>query len=251
MSLLPETRSSLTAWERWELASFDEPDDDKADTDSVSVGTAELTESAESTETAVSPTPTFSAEEIEYLREAAKREGFAAGRQAGYDEGFAEGSAKGEAEAQALGQAAAESLTAVAAKLDEQLAALDQAVAEEVLALAVEIAREVVRQSIQIKPEIVIAVVREALTHLPLQHASIHLHPEDASLTRSYAGEQLSHAGHRIYENPKLVRGDVVIESGGSHLDATVATRWRRVLAGLGQESTWIVAEEVSDKAST
>jgi len=245
MALLTETKSSLTAWERWELASFDEPGHAKLT--EVSAAT-EAAEAAAAAEAAVPPAPTFSAEEIEYLREAARKEGFETGRQAGYDEGYADGSAKGEAEALELGRAAAESLIAVATKLDEQLAALDQAVAEEMLALATEIAREVVRQSIQLKPEVVIGVVREALTHLPLQHASIHLNPEDASVTRSYAGEQLSHAGHRIFENPKLARGDVVIESGGSHLDATLATRWRRVLEGLGQNSSWIIEDDTGSK---
>jgi flagellar assembly protein FliH len=247
MALITDTKSSLTAWERWELASFDEPGHAKL-TDASAA--AEAAEAAATAEVAVPPVPTFSAEEIEYLREAAKKEGFEAGRQAGYDEGYAEGTTKGEAEALELGRAAAESLTTIATKLDEQLAALDQAVAEEMLALATEIAREVVRQSVELKPEVVIAVVREALTHLPLQHASIYLHPEDASLTRSYAGEQLSHAGHRIFENPKLARGDVVIESGGSHLDATLATRWRRVLEGLGQDSSWIVEDDSGSKAT-
>ena len=238
MALLPETKSSLTAWERWELASFDDP----AGASKSAAGRA----GTEEVEDAVPPAPTFSAEEIEYLRETAKREGFESGRKAGYDEGYDEGSAKGEAEALERGRSAAESLIAIAGKLDEQLAALDQAVGEEMLALATEIAREVVRQTVEIKPEGVIAVIREALTYLPLQHASIHLHPEDASLARSYAGEQLSHAGHRIYEDMKLARGDVVIESGGAHLDATLATRWRRVLEGLGQESSWIVEEEAA-----
>ena len=30
-----------------------------------------------------------------------------------------------------------------------------------------------------------------------------------------------------------------LIEAGGSHIDATVATRWRRVLAGLGLDNAW------------
>lgn len=231
MALAPETKSSLTAWERWELASFDE------------AATAAALSAAEAEHDAVPPAPTFSAEEILQLREDAQREGYEAGRKAGYEEGHAAGTAKGEAEALKLGRNAAKSLNAVTEKFERQLAELDQAVAGEIVALATEIAREVVRQSIALKPESVIAVVREALTHMPLQHASIHLHPDDASLARSYIGEQLTHAGHRIHEDPKLARGDVVIEAGGSHLDATLATRWRRVLAGIGQDSPWLVEE--------
>jgi flagellar assembly protein FliH len=227
MAILPEVKSSLTAWERWELASFDE------------AGSRPLA-SAQNVADAVPPAPTFSTEEIAALREKARTEGFEAGRAAGYEEGHREGTAKGEAEAESAGREAVAALETVLGKFEEQLAQLDGAVAEEIVALGLEVARQVLRQSIAIKPESIVGVVREALTHLPLQHAGIYLHPDDASLVRSYAGEQLSHSGHRIHEDPKLAPGDVVIESGGSHLDATVATRWRRVLATLGQDSPWI-----------
>jgi flagellar assembly protein FliH len=91
---------------------------------------------------------------------------------------------------------------------------------------------------------VLLGVIREALEQLPLLHAAIHLHPEDASLARLRAGEQLAHAGHRIHEDPKLKRGDVIIEAGGSHLDASLATRWRRVVEALGQHATWIETSE-------
>ena len=124
---------------------------------------------------------------------------------------------------------------------------LDQAVADELTSLALAIAQQVLRQTIAIQPESIIGVIHQALAEMPLQHAAIHLHPDDASLARSYAGDQLTHAGHRIHENPKLAHGDVVIESGGSHLDATMATRWRRVVETLGKDTPWVVPNEARD----
>ena len=117
---------------------------------------------------------------------------------------------------------------------------LNQVVADDLLALSIEIARQVVRQTVAVKPEVLLGVIREALQELPLLHAAIHLHPEDASLARLRAGDQLTHAGHRIHEDSKLKRGDVIIEAGGSHLDATLAARWRRVVEALGQQAPWI-----------
>jgi flagellar assembly protein FliH len=230
MASVPKPVSSMTAWERWELASFDEA--------------ASATAVASGKPDAVPPAPTFSAAEIAQLREDARREGHDSGHQTGLEEGLAEGRTKGEAEALKLGREAAESLLAIAAKLDQQLADLDQTVAEEIVALAAEIARQVVSQAVALKPETIINVVREALTHLPLQHAAIYLHPDDASLTRSYAGEQLSHSGHRIHENAKLARGDVMIEAGSSQIDASLATRWRRVLATIGQDTPWLADDK-------
>jgi len=109
----------------------------------------------------------------------------------------------------------------------------------ELLALAVELAREVIREEITARPETLLTVVREALLQLPHQHAAIYLHPDDASLLRSYMGDQLAHAGHRIHEDFKLARGDCVLEAGGSQIDATVGMRWQRVLESLGVASAW------------
>ena len=224
------TRKNLTAWERWELGSFD--DERPASPPPIE----EVSPDPQEKEPEIN-LPT--AEEIEQIYQQARDEGFAkgkaegheAGHQAGHEAGFKEGQVKAQAEAQRFVKATA--------RLEAGLARLDAEVAEELLALAVELAREVIRQEISARPESLLAVVRDALAQLPHQHTNIYLHPEDASLLRSYQGDQLAHAGHRIHEDAKLARGDCMIEAGGSQLDATVAMRWRRVLEGLGIESAW------------
>lgn len=213
--------SNLTAWERWELASFSEEKKKPA--------AAPPPPPVPEEEICAIRLPT--AEEIEQMRQEAHDEGFKRGKEEGYQAGFKEGQAKALAEAQRFTQAAA--------KLDKSLEELDFKVADELLALALELAREVVRHEIGARPEALLAVVREALTQLPHQHAAIYLHPEDASLLRSYMGDQLAHAGHRIHEDFKLARGDCVLEAGGSQVDASVAMRWRRVLENLGIASAW------------
>jgi flagellar assembly protein FliH len=210
--------SNLTAWERWELASFDEAH-----------AAPELAPLPVEEMAPVLRLPT--AEEIERLYQQARDEGGQKGQEEGYQSGFKEGQAKALAEAQRLNQAAT--------KLEKSLADLDFLVADELLALAVELAREVIREEITARPETLLTVVREALAQLPHQHAAIYLHPDDASLLRSYLGEQLAHSGHRIHEDFKLARGDCVLEAGGSQIDATVGMRWQRVLAGLGVASAW------------
>ena len=224
-------KSSLTAWERWELASFDQAGGTLAG------GSAK-------------PVPaTLDDEEIRGIREQARLDG----HQAGYAAGQAEGLAAGRAQAEARGREEALSLAKTLEKLEQCIADLNQAVADDLLALSIEIARRVVRQAVAVKPEVLLGVIREALEQLPLLHAAIHLNPDDASLARQRAGEQLVHAGHRIHEDPKLQRGDVVIEAGGSHLDASLAARWRRVVDALGQHTPWIdgSADDASPEAPT
>jgi flagellar assembly protein FliH len=199
--------TGLTAWERWELASFDPQQP------------AAATPQAVVEPTAQGPTPA----ELDAIRQQAHDEGHKAG--------YAQGQSAAREEAKRLGKAAD--------RLQQALAELDQQVADELLALATEIARQVVRGEIVAHPETILDVVREALVQLPHQHAVIYLNPEDASLVRSYLGDSLSHSGHRILDEPRLARGDCLLEAGGSQLDATVATRWRRVIENLGLDAAW------------
>ncbi len=210
-------KSTLTAWERWELASFD--------------GAAEVSGGIP----ANPASPELSAEEIREIREHAQREG----HKTGYASGLAEGLAAGLAQAEAAGREEALRLATTLDKLEKCITELNQAVADDLLALSMEIARQLVRQTVAVKPDVVLGVIREALEQLPLLHAAVRLNPEDASLVRLRAGDQLTHAGHRIHEDPKLKRGDVIIEAGGSHLDASLASRWRRVVQALGQDAPW------------
>lgn len=221
--------SKLTAWERWELASFDEvaPTTPAATPDPATVST-ELPPDEVVTEPDIH-LPT--AEELEQIYQQARTEGLQKGQEEGLQAGYQEGQKKAQDEALRLAQACG--------KLEQALGELEVEVADELLALAVALAREVVRQEISARPEHLQGVVREALSQLPHQHAAIYLHPDDASLLRSYQGDQLSHAGHRIHEDFKLKRGDCVIESGGTQLDASVAMRWQRALDSLGIAAAW------------
>lgn len=173
-------------------------------------------------------------------QETEQKQGFQKGYNDGLNAGRAEGFAAGEAAGMAEGQQAARQLLSIAAKLDTAVNGLDQDIAQEILALSLEVARQILRQAITIKPETVLAVVHDALNQLPHQHATIYLHPDDAQLVRNFAGEQLSHIGHRIHEDPRLQRGDVLIEASGAQIDATLATRWRRVVESFGGEASWI-----------
>lgn len=167
------------------------------------------------------------ADELEKLQADAHREGYAAG--------YEEGTARVRMEAMRL--------HSVIEQLEEALASLDTEVAQGVLHLGVEIARQVVRQAIAVKPEVIVGVVREAITQLPHQHTAVYLNPDDASLVRSHAGDQLAHAGHRIFEDTAIARGGCKIEAGGSHIDATLATRWTRIVEALIDDADWIEHE--------
>jgi flagellar assembly protein FliH len=215
--------ASLTAWERWELASFD-------DTETKSG----LTEN----ETTLQPPP-LTTDEINRLHEVARQEGY----QKGFDTGYKEGSETGHEAALAEGRQLSTQITQIISRLETGISELEQSVADDLLALAIEIARKVTHQTIAIQPQVILGIIRDALAQLPLQHAIIHLHPADVALIDSFNEKQITQAGHRIQEDAQLLRGDVVIEAGNTHLDARLATRWQHAIAALDQDIPWLATD--------
>jgi flagellar assembly protein FliH len=163
------------------------------------------------------------ADDIERIHDEARKEGYAAG--------YEEGTARGRIEAMQF--------HSLVEGLENSMTRLDGEVADEILALATELARQMVRQTLNGRPEAVVDLIREALLQLPQTHALIHLNPEDVEMAKEYLGEQLTHAGHRLVEDAAITRGGVRIDASGSQIDATVQTRWRRIMDNLGRNISW------------
>ena len=233
-------KEKLTAYERWEMAAFDE-ERAQARQPPAPQGLAPPTVAAEP-----APPVQISVEDVQKAFEAAR----AAGHEAGYASGFQEGRDAGMAEGQLAGFQAAEQIAgqmaAVAVAYQRGTEELEGRVAEELLELALHIARQVVRSSIQCRPDRVLDVVREAILALPTQHGhpTLIAHPEDASLVRTHLAEQLAHSNWRIIEDPGLERGGCRVENGASEIDATIATRWRRVVESIGSRTDWLDADD-------
>ncbi|MBI4754671.1 MAG: flagellar assembly protein FliH [Betaproteobacteria bacterium] len=163
------------------------------------------------------------AEDIEQLHQQSHKEGF----EAGYEEGTARA------------RLDAMRLHGLVENLEAALVQVDQQVAEEMLALALEVARLVVRDTLAVRPEAVLAVVREALQELPQRSAVICLHPEDGALVRQALHDLLEHGSHRIIEDGSVERGSCRIDCESGTVDATLATRWQRVMDAMGARAAW------------
>jgi flagellar assembly protein FliH len=105
-----------------------------------------------------------------------------------------------------------------------------------------EIARQMLQQALKVKPGLLLSVVNEAVSSLPhfSQHAHLILHPSDAELVRGKMGEQLDHTGWKIFEDAQMERGGCRVETAHSQIDASLATRWKRVVSSIGQDSSWL-----------
>lgn len=214
-------KENLTAYQRWEVAAFDEAEQASArGAKSASPRTA----GAKRGEQAPIALPT--AADIERMHTEARQQGYADG----HEEGIAEA------------RACAARIAAVMTSLQQSLKDLDQHVADQLLATAVEIANQMLHQGLHIKPELVLPVVREAVATLNahLGHPVLHVHPDDAALIRTHLGDQLAHNNWRIIEDDKLTAGGCRVEFGASEVDATVETRWRRVIESIGISPEWL-----------
>ena len=200
-------KEKLTAYQRWELHSFDQPDSGAPRTAGGGPARAADDEAAK----------TRKVHQLAYEAD-----------------GLREASAKSSLEAQQF--------AALADSLRINHLETSQVLADEILGVALEIARQMTGQLLSARPESIVAVVQEALTRVlqPAAQATLTLHPADVAIVQTQLGETLAAGGWRIVEDHNMARGGCTLHTLASELDATVATRWRRIAAALGQETAWL-----------
>jgi flagellar assembly protein FliH len=171
-------------------------------------------------------TPLPTVEQLERIEQQAREEGYTAG--------YAEGRRQAESEAQRL--------RSLAESFEAALQQLEQVIAQDLLNLALEIAKQVLCGVLRVRSDAVLPVVQEAIRALPhySQPVQIVLNPADAGLVRAHLGEEFARSGWKIVEDPGMSKGGCRLESAHTRIDATLPTRWRRVVSALGQDSQWV-----------
>jgi len=200
-------KEQLTPFERWELASFDSHS-------GKNIHGATQSKSA-----------LITVAEVENIRQQAHDEG--------HDAGYASGIEQARSEAAQIH----ELLQNLRGELDQ----LDGQVAQSLLDLSLEVAHKMVCETFLVKPEVILKIVSDAISSLPHfnQNAHLILHPDDAGLIREHMGEQLSHAGWKIFTDPQIGRGGCRVETAHSNVDATTDARWKRIVESIGQDKSW------------
>lgn len=155
-------------------------------------------------------------------------------RSEGYDEGRAQGLAASAADAQRL--------QSLANTLEQTIAALHNEIAEQVLTLALDLARQMLQEALPVKKDLLLPVVREAIRGMPsaTQPAQILLNPADVELVRAHFGEELRIGSWQIVEDHRIQPGGCRLASKQGEVDATLASRWKHVVATLGRDHAWL-----------
>ncbi|MEQ1772158.1 MAG: FliH/SctL family protein [Burkholderiales bacterium] len=200
-------REKLSAYQRWELHAFDIPDDFDS---SVRVKDGNAKDAAK----------------IEGVR----REAYASGRA----DGLREGAQKSAEDAQRLRN--------LLATMTQQSSEINQHLADDLLRFGLALARQMVRRSLTAHPDIIIPLVKDALTHLASANTplSMTLHPADAVLVRAHLTDAIATGHWNLIEDADLQRGGCLLQTATSHMDATIGARWHHLASKLGIDDQWL-----------
>ena len=210
-------KEKLTAYQRWELASFDE---------------ASEIETLAKIQTTTAPEKTAGqlAAELKEVQRLSHEQGYAAGQQAGFQQGLQQA------------QLETEKFQTLMDNLQIALNQIDEQLAQSLLDLSLEIAQKMVVETLNIKPEVILKIVSTAIGSLPHfnQNAHLILHPTDAELVREQMEEQLAQAGWKIFTDAQIAQGGCRIETAHSNVDASNSARWKHIVESIGQDKSWL-----------
>lgn len=169
--------------------------------------------------------------QTEDLQKQAYMDGLELGRQQGLEQGRQEGLKQAQAEVRRVVQ----QLDKLMALFSEPLRELDDQVEKELLELVLVVVRQLVRREVKSDPSMIIGVVREALSILPVASRNVRLfvHPDDAGLIRNIYTLGNSELGWSLVEDPVIERGGCRIVTDTSLVDATLESRLTSLIAPL------------------
>lgn len=207
-------KEQLSAYQRWEMASFG---DDRPNTQQNAAAAAKQ-----------------AAEEIAQQREQARREGYAQGLEEGRAAGLEQGRTEAIREATRLRQ--------MAEAFRNEVARADESVANDMLDLALDLAKAMLKTALKVHPELVLPIVGEAIRYLPSvqQPALLVLNPLDVPIVVEHMKDELDKAGWRIAEDPQVERGGCRVETASNQVDANAPIRWQRIADALGKQADWL-----------
>ncbi len=133
-------------------------------------------------------------------------------------------------------------LVALVAGVADSVAKMERKMAETLVKVAVDLARQVVRESISVRPELLVPLISDALSGIArtVDPGAVYVNPFDLPLVEERMGEALTHAGWKAFPDEHIERGGCRLEFAGGQVDATIATRWSRVMAQLERNDAWL-----------
>lgn len=226
----PPARSRMggDAWKRWQMDSLDPRE-----------ALRKVLEAQLPVEPPPPPPVDFAA--LDAMREGARKEGYAQGYTQGQTQGYGDGHREGYARGLESARNEAARLQELAGNFREALGRVDIEISEALIALALDVARQLVRKTMEIDPAALIPAARELINaEPPLSGAPcLLLNPEDMTLVETHLQGELEGAGWTLRADATVARGGCIASAASGELDATLGTRWERVIKAMGRNDPW------------
>lgn len=174
------------------------------------------------------------AEAVEDIHRQAHEEGYELGHKDGLEAGYQQGAKQAEEEVRQLKE--------LLASVEDAIKQFAKSTSEELLELSLEISKQILRQALKVRPELLLPIVRNVMESVPQhsQHPHLHLHPDDATLVKTYMQTEIALGGWKIVDDQRIERGGCRIETTATEIDATLANRWERLATALGKDLSWL-----------
>lgn len=223
----PRRARGAAGWQRWQMGSLDPRD-------------IAPPEALASMPPEPAPPP-IDFEALDGMREGARKEGYAQGYTQGQTQGYGDGHREGYARGLEAARNEATQLQALATNFRGALSGVDDQVARALVSLALDVARQLVRSALADDPAVLLPAVRELLTSEPALcgSPSLLLHPDDIALVEAHLHGELAAAGWTVRADPSVARGGCIASAASGERDATLPTRWTRVVKALGRDDPW------------
>lgn len=225
-------KQGMTAYQRWEMTSFNEP-------------APKFPESVDSPLTVAEEViPSITEAELQSIRDDAQREGYAAGFTEAYSKGLSEGQAQGLSESREQTQAELARLTDIIDRFHDEINQSSKQLGQQILDLALDLAQTLLHKQLELDKTAILPIVEDAIDQLiqVKQPAQLFLNPQDAATVQAHLGEKLSLKGWQIVADPHLDIGGCHLESASNVIDASLALRWQR-LHDFMQQQRWAASE--------
>ncbi|HEY9461111.1 MAG TPA: flagellar assembly protein FliH [Paralcaligenes sp.] len=228
------------SWERWEMTAFDGSsvrEKKMPPLDATAAGAVQTELDLEQLRSATSARARaqgYAAGHAEGIN-AGTAEGRKAGEIKGYETGFSAGHAEGRAQA----QQAAQQLQSLADSFASAIGTIEAEMGQALIALAINIAQQVLRSTLAEHPDKILDLVRDIVLADLDKDAVLQLrvNPADLTLVEEYLAADSGIKNWRINGDETIERGGCTAETELGNIDATLQTRWRRVISSLGRAS--------------
>lgn len=189
------------------------------------------------------------------IRQEAQKNGYADGHAAGYAAGMKEGLAKGLDRGQKEGyqagfdsgqqdghdqaQQVATRLAALNQECATALMQIEADVGQALIALAIRIAETILHRTLDTEPDTILALIGDVLRLETGKSAVLKLrvNPADLILVRNYLQDEADTSLWRILPDDTITRGGCTAHTALGDIDATLETRWRRVVSSISGDT--------------